>query len=85
MTGGAGSIGMAAAKLFLSEGAKLTLVDVNQAALDRARDALSGESVMLIKGDVTKVESVEAALYLASDQSSFTTGTLLMVDGGMSA
>jgi NAD(P)-dependent dehydrogenase (short-subunit alcohol dehydrogenase family) len=30
-------------------------------------------------------EIVEAVLYLASDQSSFTTGSALMVDGGMSA
>jgi NAD(P)-dependent dehydrogenase (short-subunit alcohol dehydrogenase family) len=31
------------------------------------------------------VEIARAALFLASDQSSFTTGSLLMVDGGMSA
>jgi NAD(P)-dependent dehydrogenase (short-subunit alcohol dehydrogenase family) len=30
-------------------------------------------------------EIARSALYLASDQSSFTTGTTLMVDGGMSA
>jgi NAD(P)-dependent dehydrogenase (short-subunit alcohol dehydrogenase family) len=30
-------------------------------------------------------EIAEAVLYLASDQSSFTTGSALMVDGGMSA
>ena len=30
-------------------------------------------------------EIAEAALYLASDRSSFTTGSLLMADGGLSA
>jgi NAD(P)-dependent dehydrogenase (short-subunit alcohol dehydrogenase family) len=32
----------------------------------------------------TPEEIARAVLYLASDQSSFTTGTMLMVDGGMS-
>ncbi|HEY4968626.1 MAG TPA: SDR family oxidoreductase, partial [Steroidobacteraceae bacterium] len=33
----------------------------------------------------TADEIARSVLYLASDQSSFTTGAMLMVDGGMSA
>ncbi|MDI1239980.1 MAG: SDR family NAD(P)-dependent oxidoreductase [Polaromonas sp.] len=41
VTGGAGGIGMASAKLFLCAGARVHLVDVDEARLRAARDALS--------------------------------------------
>lgn len=42
VTGGAGSVGLASAALFLREGAKVMLVDREQAALDAALRALGG-------------------------------------------
>ena len=36
ITGGAGSVGLASARLFLQEGAKVTLVDLRDADLARA-------------------------------------------------
>lgn len=61
MTGGAGGIGQATAQLFLDEGATVVLVDVNESALEKARDALTGgeESVHIIQADVTEEEDVK--------------------------
>lgn len=42
ITGGAGSLGLAAARLFLAEGAKVMLVDLNQDALAEAKASLGG-------------------------------------------
>lgn len=44
ITGGAGSLGLAAAKMFLEAGAKVMLVDREQAALDAALRALGGSA-----------------------------------------
>ncbi|MGA2494552.1 MAG: SDR family oxidoreductase [Roseiarcus sp.] len=50
------------------------------------RDATEMFNGMIPLGRHVKAEEIaKAALYLASDQSSFTTGATLMVDGGMSA
>lgn len=61
MTGGAGGIGQATAQLFLDEGATVVLVDVNESALEKAKDALTGgeESVHIIQADVTEEEDVK--------------------------
>ncbi|MGH8258356.1 MAG: SDR family NAD(P)-dependent oxidoreductase [Steroidobacteraceae bacterium] len=45
VTGGAGSIGLASARLFLEEGARVMLVDLHQAALDAAVDRLAATGV----------------------------------------
>ena len=62
LTGGGGSLGFATARLFLEEGAKPMLVDVQQADLQRAAAALGGDRVATIAADVTKGESVAAAV-----------------------
>ncbi|NGP44639.1 SDR family oxidoreductase [Bacillaceae bacterium SIJ1] len=61
ITGGAGGIGMATAQLFLDNGAKVALVDINEAALEQAKAALKGTSddVTVIQADVTKEADVE--------------------------
>lgn len=60
ITGGAGGIGLATAKLFLKEGAKgIALVDFNQEYLDEAKKELEGKNVLYIKADVSKAADVK--------------------------
>lgn len=63
ITGGAGSIGAAAARLLHSEGAKVMLVDLDAAALPKTAAAIGGgERVAWAKADVTKSDEVQAAM-----------------------
>ncbi|WP_040978681.1 SDR family NAD(P)-dependent oxidoreductase [Oceanobacillus jeddahense] len=61
ITGGAGGIGQAAAKLFLNEGAKVVLVDINESSLAKAKESLtdSPENVGIIQADVTNEADVK--------------------------
>jgi NAD(P)-dependent dehydrogenase (short-subunit alcohol dehydrogenase family) len=59
ITGGAGSIGQATAKLLLDEGAKVLLVDMNESALEKAVAALGGKNVRYSVANVTKSEDVK--------------------------
>ena len=52
ITGGAGSIGRATARLFLAEGAKILLVDLKQEALDSAAEELGSERLITKAADV---------------------------------
>jgi NAD(P)-dependent dehydrogenase (short-subunit alcohol dehydrogenase family) len=62
ITGGAGSIGLASAKLLHAEGAKVMLVDLNEAALKKAAAEISGDSVAWSVADITKSDQVKAAM-----------------------
>ncbi len=54
ITGGAGSLGLASARLFLAEGAKVMLVDLRQADLERARAEVgSSPSADIAAADVS--------------------------------
>ncbi|KPF89315.1 short-chain dehydrogenase [Novosphingobium sp. AAP83] len=53
ITGGAGSIGLAAARIFLDEGARLLLVDRSEQALRDAEAVLQSERVATITADVS--------------------------------
>lgn len=59
ITGGAGGIGMATAKLFLNEGAKVVLVDLTKEVLEKASDVLDHENLSYCIADVSKAKDVE--------------------------
>lgn len=59
ITGGAGSIGYATAKLFLDHGAKVMLVDYDDEALKNAVNELGNQDVSYCVADVTKTEEVK--------------------------
>ena len=59
ITGGAGSIGKATAKLFLEEGANVLLVDLNEDDLKKTVEELGGKNVKFTAADVTRSEDVQ--------------------------
>jgi NAD(P)-dependent dehydrogenase (short-subunit alcohol dehydrogenase family) len=63
ITGGSGSIGLATARLFLAEGARVMLVDIDRAALDRAVAELKSDRLDAVLADVAKTE--DAKTYVA--------------------
>jgi NAD(P)-dependent dehydrogenase (short-subunit alcohol dehydrogenase family) len=58
ITGGAGSLGLATARLFLAEGARVMLVDVNDAELQRGARNLKCSEVATCRADVTRADEV---------------------------
>jgi NAD(P)-dependent dehydrogenase (short-subunit alcohol dehydrogenase family) len=66
VTGGAGGIGLAAARRFASLGMKVVIVDIDQATLDRAADEIAAAApdgkgeVMAVRTDVGQRQEVEA-------------------------
>jgi len=59
ITGGAGSIGLATAKLFLAHGAKVMLIDLDSESLSRAVGTLDSDKVEVQQGDVSNSADVQ--------------------------
>jgi NAD(P)-dependent dehydrogenase (short-subunit alcohol dehydrogenase family) len=68
ITGGAGGIGRAAAKLFTEEGAKVLLVDVNQAALQDAVQTIGSHVASYTVADITQPEQVQQFIHTAVER-----------------
>jgi NAD(P)-dependent dehydrogenase (short-subunit alcohol dehydrogenase family) len=64
ITGGAGSLGLASASLFVMEGAKVMLVDLREDDLKRAAGDINSTNVATCAADVSKAEETEA--YIAA-------------------
>jgi len=62
ITGGAGSIGLATARAFIAEGARVMIVDVDGAALEVAAALLESEAATWLVADVTSEEQVASAV-----------------------
>jgi NAD(P)-dependent dehydrogenase (short-subunit alcohol dehydrogenase family) len=62
ITGGAGSIGAAAARLFLAEGAKVMLVDLRQPDLEKAIQGLDADRVASFVADVSRADDVKKCI-----------------------
>lgn len=62
VTGGAGSVGVATARLFLEEGARVALIDLRQADLDRAVERLGDGPVMALVADISRDQEVAEAV-----------------------
>src|SRR5699024_4902897 len=61
ITGGAGGIGQTTAQLFLDNGAKVVLVDINQEALENVESNLNGDKgkIKVIQANVTDENDVK--------------------------
>jgi NAD(P)-dependent dehydrogenase (short-subunit alcohol dehydrogenase family) len=60
ITGGAGSVGLASARLFLAEGAKVMLVDLATADPERAKRELDSPNVDWVPADVSDAAATRA-------------------------
>jgi NAD(P)-dependent dehydrogenase (short-subunit alcohol dehydrogenase family) len=80
ITGGAGSLGLATARLFVEEGARVVLVDLEEAPLKAAADSLPAEPVAVVAGDVSRAADVER--YVAAAVKQFGTIDVLFSNAG---
>jgi NAD(P)-dependent dehydrogenase (short-subunit alcohol dehydrogenase family) len=65
ISGGAGSIGLASARAFLAEGARVVLADRDGGAVEAAAATLDAERAVGVACDVTDEDQVRAAVELA--------------------
>jgi len=68
VTGAAGSIGLASAKLFITEGARVMLVDRDAAALARATKELPAAQVAILAADVADTAATRGYLKATVDR-----------------
>jgi len=60
ITGGAGNLGLAAAKRLVAEGCRVLLVDLNEKSLQQAAASLASDRVATYVADVTSAQEVQA-------------------------
>jgi 3-oxoacyl-[acyl-carrier protein] reductase len=90
ITGGAQGLGLAIAELFVKEGARVVLGDLNLDAAEVAAKELGGPAVArAVRCDITSPSEVDTLIQAALDAfgaldilSSYMTGTVLEVTGG---
>lgn len=80
VTGGGGSLGGAAARLFVEHGARVMLVDRDEAALERIASSLPFGSVEAMVADVS--EAADAAAYIERTVSRFGVIDVLFSNAG---
>ena len=68
ITGGGGGIGLAAAKLFVQEGAQVLIVDIREEALQKAVQTIGEKAVSYVRADVTKPDQVQHYVRTAVDR-----------------
>lgn len=68
ITGGAGGIGAATAKLFTDEGARVLLVDRHEAALQRVVDTVGGAVASYVVADITQPAEVQRYVQTAIER-----------------
>lgn len=59
ITGGSGAIGVTTAQLFLEEGARVVIVDINEEALKKAVAELNSPDVSYVTADVSRAADVQ--------------------------
>ncbi|MET0792390.1 MAG: SDR family NAD(P)-dependent oxidoreductase, partial [Polyangiaceae bacterium] len=67
ITGGTSGIGLATAKAFLREGARVVVVGREQKNVDQAKDLL-GEGAVAVRADVTKLAELDALFARVRDE-----------------
>ena len=80
ITGGAGSLGLATARLFLEEGARVVLVDRDEALLEEARASLDKDRVLCIAADASL--EADTRRYVAACLSRFGSIDILFSNAG---
>jgi len=65
VTGAASGMGLAAARRFLDEGARVVMLDIDEATLNEAAGSLPQERVLVHVGDTAKEETASAAVAAA--------------------
>lgn len=68
ITGGAGAIGSATARIFHARGANLVLVDLNSEALQTLQATFEASRIAIIAGDVSDPEVIDAAVAAATSR-----------------
>jgi NAD(P)-dependent dehydrogenase (short-subunit alcohol dehydrogenase family) len=82
ITGGNSGIGLATARRFVAEGARVAITGRDAATLAAARERRLQAMIPLNR--VGRAEDIASAvLFLASDEAAYIQGTELVVDGGV--